>query len=1023
MSLMTRVLFSCTIALTMLLATKERADAQTARLAGFVYDQHRQAVPDATVSLTNEATSQVRTTKSDRTGAYGLAGMSPARYRVEVIRSGFAPWRRTGVVLEVQQEARLDVSLELAGVSEVVAVEAPSSPMGTRDGSLGLVVDRRLIGNTPLAGRTFQALIELAPGVVYAPSAAGTFSINGQRRDSNYFTIDGVSANFNITGNLASQASVGTGEAPASGATGGYNGLVSVDAIQEVRVQTSSFAPEYGRTPGGQVSIVTRSGSNQLHGSLAGIYRPDALQANDWYANYAGLATPEFGQQIYAGTLGGRLVADRLFYFGSYERIRLRNPTTVITEVPSIALRSSVPGLVGSLLAGWPLPTGPDLDASRAVYAINDPSPTHEDAPALRVDAQLSSQMNVFGRYAHLRSTVAAFAGSLSESARGMDVVTVGATWVPTSSLVGEARINYSSATAGTMGVPTAIGGAVPPPEAAWPSFTDPSLDYVSYRLSSGYGLSRGNFGDATQRQVNVVGTVSYGRGAHHAKFGFDVRVLSPSVTPSRTVVSAAFASLADLQGGVASLVVYGRTHDSAAKFRNFSMFAQDTLRYGRRASMTYGVRWDVNPAPSFSGEQPFRAVGVSDVARLDVMQSDSALWPTRYNNLAPRVGLSYALTEDARTTLSAGGGLFYDLGTQSSGNLLSSNLFPFARSYIATSVALPIPEPPPGSLDPVRLGQTPYGGTIYLADSDMVSPRVAQWNVKAERETANGQLLSVAYSGNRGARLLTTQQYLKPNERFSGTVNILRSNGRSTYHALLVQYRRRALSFAQLTASYTLSSAKDNVSTSASSAPDRPPSEEWGPSEFDVRHNFVAAASLELPRIRSGWLTVANGWGIDVFLRARSGFPLGISTGRDGLNIGLGSAERPNVVGGRQIWLTDASVPAGQRLNRDAFTLPPIGEQGDLARNSIRGLPAKQVDLSLRRSFTVARFNVQIRLDAYNAFNWPQHGRFVTNLSDARFGISQASLNSRSSSIQSASSQYSPGGPRTCDIQLRLGF
>lgn len=1021
MTLTPRVAVSCIVVLTSLCLASGSALAQNARVGGFVQDQQRRSVQGANVSFTNEATGVVRTTASDKSGAYTLVGMSPASYRIDVTHAGFTPWRKGGVVLEIQQDARLDISLDVAGVSESVTVGGGASPLGTHDGSLGLVIDRKLVGSTPLPGRTFQALIELAPGVVYAPSAAGTFSINGQRRDSNYLTIDGVSANFNISGALATQASVGTGESPTTGVTGGYNGLVSIDAIQEVRVQTSSFAPEYGRTPGGQVSVVTRSGSNALHGSFSGTYRPDALQANDWYTNYFGLSAPEFGQQIYAGTLGGPVLENKMFYFGAYERIRLRNPAAFVTEVPSLALREAPSGGVSTLLAGWPLPTGPDLDDLRALRAVSDVRPTHEDNPALRIDAQPSGRFTVFGRFARSRSKVSNQATVLKATERAGDTLTVGGTWLPTSALVGEIRFNYSAASSALTISQSTAGGAVPPPNTAWPTFVDLSRDVVGYYLPSGLPLEAGVFGEGRQRQLNAVGALSYARGSHQMKLGVDVRTLSPESVPPGLAVSSVFFSKADVVDDRASVVVYAQYYRARATFRNVSLFVQDTWRYGRRLSATYGLRWDVNPAPRFSGLQPFRTVHAEDVSRLDLVESSSSLWSTRYNNIAPRFGLSYALTDDARTTVSGGGGVFYDLGTQSSGSLLGANLFPFQRNYIASSVALPLPPPPSGVLDPVRLGDTPYGGTIYLADSDMSAPRTVQWNVKVERETGAGQLFSIAYSGNRGARLLTTQQYLKPNERFSGTVNVLRSNARSTYHALLAQYRRRALRRIHMTASYTLSSARDNVSTSAASAPDRPLSEEWGAAEFDVRHNFVAAVSIDGPSAGRGWRAAINGWGLDLFMRARSAFPLSISTGRDGLGIGLGDAERPNLVAGQSVWLEDASVPSGQRLNRAAFALPLAGAQGTLARNSVRGLAAKQVDLSLRRSLAIARVDLQIRLDAYNVFNWPQHGLFVTSLSSPRFGLSQASLNSGGG--QAPSAQYSQGGPRACDLQLRVSF
>jgi hypothetical protein len=203
------------------------------------------------------------------------------------------------------------------------------------------MVDRTFAENLPLNGRSFQNLILLTPGVVVTAADfddQGQFSVNGQRSDANYFTVDGVSANFGVTGYLPMVQSA-SGALPALSATGGTNSLVSVDAVEEFRVQTSSFAPEFGRTPGGQISIVTRSGTNAFHGKLFEYFRNNVLDAKDWFVNSHGLRKPEERLNDFGGVLGGPLRTNHTFFFFSYEGLRLRQPATLETQVPDAALR------------------------------------------------------------------------------------------------------------------------------------------------------------------------------------------------------------------------------------------------------------------------------------------------------------------------------------------------------------------------------------------------------------------------------------------------------------------------------------------------------------------------------------------------------------------------------------------------------------------------------------------------------------------------------------------------------------
>src|SRR5262249_13406188 len=265
-------------------------------------------------------------TVSNGGGAYTFASVRPGRHQLEVEKRGFKLVQLSDIIVNVLDSLERNVRLEIGPVVDAVHVEASGSRVNTTGGAVSTVIDRQFIDNLSLNGRSVQTLIMLTPGVVVTPTAfddQGQFSVNGQRADANYFTVDGVSANFGVTGYFP-LVQAGSGALPALSASGGTNSLVSVDAVQEFRIQTSSFAPEFGRTPGGQVSIVTRSGTNAFHGSLFEYFRNDKLDANDWFGNFNHLSKPAERQNVFGGAFGGPVFKDKTFFFFSYEGLRLR---------------------------------------------------------------------------------------------------------------------------------------------------------------------------------------------------------------------------------------------------------------------------------------------------------------------------------------------------------------------------------------------------------------------------------------------------------------------------------------------------------------------------------------------------------------------------------------------------------------------------------------------------------------------------------------------------------------------------
>jgi hypothetical protein len=290
-----------------------RAQSTSASLTGRITDPSKAAIADAKIAAIRTDANVRYETATGNSGEYYLPNLPPTLYRIEVEKPGFKKLIKPDVILHVQDALELNFQMTVGEVTENITVRAGILPIETESAVVSTVVDRTFVEDIPLNGRSFQTLILLSPGVVVTGAAfdnQGQFSVNGQRADANYFTVDGVSANFGVTGFFPLLQS-GSGALPALTASGGTNSLVSVDALQEFRVQTSSFAPEFGRTPGGQISIVTRSGTNQFHGTLFEYFRNDILDAKDWFANLNNLAKPAERQNDFGGVFGGPILKDK----------------------------------------------------------------------------------------------------------------------------------------------------------------------------------------------------------------------------------------------------------------------------------------------------------------------------------------------------------------------------------------------------------------------------------------------------------------------------------------------------------------------------------------------------------------------------------------------------------------------------------------------------------------------------------------------------------------------------------------
>jgi outer membrane receptor protein involved in Fe transport len=1008
---------------------------QSAEISGLVKDPVGAVIPNASVEIRNQDTGVRQKTTTNTDGLYSVPGLNPGTYQATVQATGFKTLTRDGIVLEVAQRARLDLTLEVGAVQEKVNVTADASPINTTDASVSMTVGGDLVENLPLNGRSFQQLITLAPGVNLAGSAnggdRGEFSVNGQRPTSNYFTVDGVGAN------LGSGAPTTTGSSETLNAAGGTGSLVSVDALQEFRILTSSFSPEYGRTPGGQVILLTRSGTNGFHGTLFEYFRNNVLDANDWFANRAGAPRAALRFNDYGGTLGGPIVKNSTFFFFSYEGQPLRQPEFSITSVPDMTSRQTAPTAVQPLLNAFPVPNGPELGNGLAEFTAGYSNPINANATSFRVDHIFGPKLSAFARYNYAPSSSTTRGGDgqalsgLYQTSFLAQSITTGLTYSVSPSVVNETRVNWSENPTTTTSTLDKFGGAIPPSRASLlvPPYTSDD-ELLEVYLSPVFYLD-GAYAERKPRQVNLVDGISYSVGAHQLKFGVDYLRSLPILGDGSTLYYS-FNNVAAADNNNLSFGNFPSGSDRA-DLTNLSLYAQDTWRISRRLTFTYGLRWDLNPPPSdryANNGNYVPLVGNYSTGDVSVGAAGSSLWNTQYKNFAPRLGLAYQIrqTPGWETVLRSGVGLFYDVGTEGAVNYPFTEAFPGGQSVYVSNISFPV-SAATAALPPVNLTNPAPGSEFYVYPRNLAAPRSWQWNVSIQQALGSAQTLTVSYVAALGRDLLYGQYY--PSVGPNGyEVYFTDNSASSNYQSLQLQYQRRLNHGVTAVVTYAWSHSLDDESTDIDSLP---PGESfsahsnWGPSDFDIRHSFKAAFSWSVPA-PSGvrWIrAVAGGWGTDGIITARSALPVDIGSYDNNVLGGYNFFLRPDVVPGQPLYLYGPQYPGGKAFNPPAFVINP-NTQGDLGRNTLRGFDLVETDLSLRRTFSITEhLKLLFRVDLFNLFNHPNFANPDATLNDGTFGQSVGMANGALGGVPASAlnSVFQTGGPRTVQFSLKLQF
>ena len=1048
-------LFACAVSLALPLA----AQSPNGTINGRVVDPSNGVIAGADILVINDVTGVKYPGKTNDDGIYVVPNLPPGAYRLQVSKVGFKTLIKPDIVLNIQDALSINFTLPVGAVFEIVTVEAGASMINTTDASVSTVIDHTYVENMPLNGRSFQDLILLTPGTVTQTpqisqsgaiasgiGATGEFSVNGQRPESNYYSVDGVSANVGTASGLAMEMGAGpSGSVAASTALGTTQALVSVDDLQEFRVQSSTYSAEYGRNPGGQFSFETKSGTNQWHGTAYDYLRNGAFDAPDWFNDYFQSSEPDLRQNDFGGTVGGPVEVpglyhgkDKTFFFVSYEGLRLAAPQAAnVSFVPDAALRASTPAPLDQVLNAFPVqsPNGIDDTANGIAQFIGSWSnPASLDSTSIRFDHVVSDKLTLFFRFSDTSSSSAARGNAAnllaptmnSISAYTLRTYTAGTNTLFSSRLNNQFRLNYTSNETTTSSVIDPFGGSTPVDllqltglgTGAEPQV---ALYYSGYQVFLDQAQQSG-----AQKQWNLVDAFGVSLGHHQFKFGVDYRRLAPIATLSTPIVAYYYLSPSSVQANSSftSALVYARAYPL---YSNFSAFAQDEWKVSQRLSLSLGLRWELNPAPGVTqGLKPYTTQG-SNPNTVTLAPQGTPLWKTTWFNFAPRLGAAYVLNSVPgwETVARGGGGVFFDTGQQLGSLGFNGPGFVGEGSFLPGSfpgsVTIPVIVNPP---------QPPY--VIYGFAPHLQLPYTLQWNASVEQALDKSQVLTVSYVGSHAVRLLQQNEFEPPDNPNAYFVYFVENGLTSDYNSLQVQLRRRLSRGLTALVSYTWSHCIDYGSQNYLVGYQR------GNCDFDVRHSLSTAFAYDLPNVgNSGFANVVlHHWGLDSRFTARTSFPVTLNGNELPQPNGQLYFGGLNFVPGQPVYLYGGSCasvlqglgnlapgqgcPGGRAINPNAFTAVSSG-LGDVPRNFARGFGAWQMNLAVRRDFPIhERLKVQFRVEAFNIFNHPNFGVINPNFGTSTFGQFTGTL---ANSLGVLSPLYQMGGPRSMQFALKLIF
>jgi hypothetical protein len=1061
----------------------------SASLSGTVTDSTGALLANADVEVTNADEGAKRSVKTTGNGNFSIVALKPGKYLLMASHAGFNPAIVSNITLSANDVLFLQVVLKPAGRVENVTVNDRPSLINLSP-TVSSTIDQQLVSALPIDGRSIQSLITLSPGVQLAPIAGGganpgQFSVNGMRSDSNYFTVDGVSANFRASG-VSIPGSAGAGATPATNSIGSFGNLVSVDGLQEIQIQTSTYSPEFGRSPGAQISLVTRAGTEKFHGALYDYFRNDALDATDWFSNYLDTGKTALRYNDFGGVFGGPVLLPKYdgrkhhtFFFFSYEGHRFVLPQpAVVSVVPDVAARQNAPSAATKeILSAFPTPNGAEIYAQPFSIGLDQfgifghlictqgsspdcqpfneaydntgySNPSSENVWSLRLDQQFRDKYMFFARYNHARDAQTSRndsgegdAANLGNNDMKTDTLTIGATQAFTSRLINQFTINGSSQTALSSETTDNYKGAVPLPTSVLiPTSTcngcSGSVTLNTIGPISSAVVSLAGPSTSKTRQINGVDHISYKLGDHQLKFGGDYRYVSP-ITPTNQLSTAQiFDSVSALETDSLFVGDVGYSSGYAIAYKTLSTYAQDTWKALPKLTLDYGVRWEINPAPTGkNGKTPLTVQSLNqnttDFSYLQFAPAGTPLYKTSYTDFAPRFGFAYLARQASghELVLRGGAGMFYDLGQTGFGAISfpNSQTYSLAPYSVGDNVpgypTLTLPVPAAYAQGPApNLTPSPSNpAQVTVAVSNYKLPRSYEGNLTLEQSLGHNTVFSIAYVGSISRDTQSLEQYTLQEVCGTpglpagsscvppGTANvatgtnfkslaIIGNQGFGSYNSLQAKFHSRFTKQFESMASFTWSHAVDNGSNDAVQVIPSGianPNINRGDSDYDVRSSFSEALTYKIPSLR--WHNplsyIAQNWSLNNLLSLHTALPFDVESDNSIVNYTVTGgyyAARADVVPGVPQWLyskdipgTQTPIPGGKYLNYLAFANAACTGgaicnganvvEGNLRRNLLRGFGLAQLDLGVQRRFPVTESaGFQFRAELFNIANHP---------------------------------------------------
>jgi hypothetical protein len=993
--------------------------SQTASVTGRISDPAKAALTGVKVTLTNEGTNIAYQGATNDTGIYYVSLLPAGNYTIQVEKEGFKSLRRSGITLHLQDALELDFDLAVGAVSETITVQAEETGVQLVTSGINAVVDSITVRELPLNGRDWTQLATLQPGVVSDESEqdpivsvqrglrgyGAQLSISGNRPQQNDYLLDGISVN--------DYSNSGPGSV-----TGGSLG---VDAIQEFSVQTSNYAAEFGRTSGGVVSALSRSGTNQFHGSGYEFLRNSALDARNYFD---GPKIPSFKRNQFGASVGGPIQKGRTFFFADYEGLRQSLGLTQIDNVPSPDARNgilhnpdgtttniTVDPSVAHSLAIFPLPNGPLLaPGNTGIFSFVANQATNENFVTGRVDHKFSDADSLFGSYQFDKARFAvpdSLNTVLSGSHTGRQFFTIQETHVFSPQVLNNVRFGFNRYVAYDIEFLKPLSPVASDPSlAAVPGQFAPELLVPGLTTFTG-GLGSNSFERIFFNSFQGHEDLSVAKGIHNIKLGFNVERIQNHLFED--AVGGGWFFFGSLQGFLTNQPTFFLTSlPSPLEPRNlrqtvYGAYVQDDIRLRPNLTVNLGLRYEM---ATVLNETQGRLSSLPSVTAIDPHLGNPLYANPTLRNFEPRVGFAWDPFQDGKTSVRAGFGMFDVLPLPYEFELPELITFPWD---VLDTLVPPAGSFPSGAFPLLQLGNV----TMTYVDPKPKRNYVMQWNFNIQRALASTLTATLAYVGSRGNHDSFTEDnanWVYPSAKTSagylwpvpGTgvpinphharIDGLTWPSNNSYNALQAQILKRMGHGLQAQGSYTWSKSIDEGSTSI--AGDQfansilnlfpfDPKLRRGLSDFNIAHNLTVNFTWSVSNFHSfsgpaGW--ALSGWEFGGIVQARTGIPFSPRFGGDPLGQGTGDGiDFPNRAPGSGCNSVVNPRNPNAYLKLNCFTLPVATPEiaslcvpfsgastpgtcqnllGNLGRNTVIGPGLIDVDFSIFKNNYINRIS-----------------------------------------------------------------